>query len=99
MLLVIITLAVFRTVFRGQIQGFHAMNTDFETTRRIFLAIVEQPSAQWEVLLNEACGNDPVLRQQVARLLQAHAKGEGILDRNQAGRTTTGVYESVSERP
>ena len=27
------------------------MNTDFERVRRIFLAIVEQPSAQWEALL------------------------------------------------
>jgi hypothetical protein len=72
------------------------MNTDFETIRQIFLAVVEQPSAQWEALLNEACGNDADLRQQVAVLLKAHAEGEGVLDRKQAGLAQTGVYEPLS---
>src|SRR5882762_9175168 len=75
------------------------MNTNFERIRQIFVAIVEQPSAQWEALLDEACGNDPELRQQVALLLKAHVEGEGILDRNEAGRTPTGVFESMSECP
>jgi serine/threonine protein kinase/WD40 repeat protein len=75
------------------------MNTDFENVRQTFLEIVEQPAAQWESLLNAACANDPGLRQQVAVLLQAHVKSEGILDRNQAGQAATGVFESLSERP
>src|SRR5258708_26241946 len=75
------------------------MNTSFESIRQIFLAIVEQPSAQWDALLDEACGDDPELRQQVAVLLTTHAQGEGILDRNEGGRAPTGVYESLSERP
>jgi serine/threonine protein kinase/tetratricopeptide (TPR) repeat protein len=75
------------------------MNTGFERIREIFLAIVEQPSVQGETLLNEACGNDLELRQQVAVLLQAHARGEGILDQNQAGRSLSGIYESSVERP
>src|SRR5436190_6731411 len=75
------------------------MNTNFERIRQIFVAIVEQPSAQWEALLDEACGNDPELRQQVALLLKAHVEGEGILDRNEAGRTPTGAFESMSECP
>ena len=75
------------------------MNTNFERIRQIFLAIVEQPSAQWEALLGEACGGDPELRQQVALLLKNHAKGDGILDRNEGGKAPTGVYESLSERP
>src|SRR5438034_11521019 len=75
------------------------MNTNFERIRQIFVAIVEQPSAQWQALLDEACGNDPHLRQQVAVLLKAHAKGEGILDRDEAGRAPTGIHESLSEAP
>ena len=74
------------------------MNTDFERTRQIFLAIVEQSSAQWEALLNEACADDPDLHQQVAVLLKAHAGGGGILDRDQAGQATTGVHESLYEQ-
>jgi eukaryotic-like serine/threonine-protein kinase len=75
------------------------MHTDFERTRQIFLEIVERPAAQWDTLLNEACATDAVLRQQVAVLLQAHARGDGILDRNHAGEAPTGVFESWSERP
>ena len=61
------------------------MNTDFERIRQIFLRIIEQPSAQRDALLDEACGNDQELRQQVVLLLQAHGEEEGILDRQEAG--------------
>ena len=56
------------------------LRTDFERIRQVFLAIVEQPAAQWEALLDETCGTDLELRQQVATLLKAHTAGEGILD-------------------
>ncbi len=75
------------------------MNTDFERIRQVFMAIIEQPSTQRESLLDEACGNDAELRQQVALLFKAHAAGDGILDRNEAGSTPTRPYESMSERP
>src|SRR5271166_2717340 len=75
------------------------MNTDFERTRQIFLAIVEQSSAQWEALLNEACADDPDLHQQVAVLLKAHAGRGGILDRDQAGPAPIGGHESLDEGP
>jgi len=75
------------------------MNTDFERIRQIFLEIVVQPATRWETLLNEACATKPGLHRQVAVLLQAHARGDGILDRNQAGQAPTGVFESLSERP
>ncbi|MBI3407251.1 MAG: tetratricopeptide repeat protein [Planctomycetes bacterium] len=75
------------------------MNTDFEKSRQIFLAIVEQPSTQWDALLDEACGKDSELHRQVALLLKAHAEGEGILDRNEALKAPTGIYESLNERP
>jgi eukaryotic-like serine/threonine-protein kinase len=75
------------------------MNTNFERSRQIFLTIVEQSSAQWDALLDDACGTDPELRQQVAVLLKAHAEADGILDRNDPGKAPTGPYESVIERP
>ncbi len=75
------------------------MNTDFEKIREIFFSIVAQPSAQWEALADEACASDPDLRQQLAVLLKAHAEGEGILDRGQAGQTSTGLPEPPNERP
>jgi serine/threonine protein kinase len=75
------------------------MNTNFERIRQIFQTIVEQPSAQWEALLDEACDDDQELRQQVALLLKTYAEGVGILDRNEGGRRPTGIYESLSERP
>ena len=67
------------------------MNTDFERVRQIFLAMSQPPSAQWETLLDEACGNDADLRRHAAVLLQAHAQGEGILDRNLARPGRTGA--------
>src|SRR5262245_29762905 len=79
--------------------GPPAMNTDFERIRQLFLTIAEQPSTQWEALLDEACRNDPQLRQQVAQLLKAHAEGGGVLDRDAAGGELTRPYESSAERP
>src|SRR5258706_3693595 len=75
------------------------MNTDFERIRQVFLAIVEQPAAQWEALLDETCGNDLELRQQVATLLKVHTAGAGILDQNAAGKAPAGIDETLSERP
>src|SRR5437588_472609 len=82
----------------GRFRVLH-MNTEFERIRQIFLAIVEQPAPQWAALLDEACANDVELRREVALLLKAHAEGHGILDRNDAGRMPTGLYESMTERP
>jgi eukaryotic-like serine/threonine-protein kinase len=75
------------------------MHTDFDRIRQIFLEIVEQPATRWETLLNEACATEPGLHRQVAVLLQAHARGDGVLDRNQGGQAPTGVFESLSECP
>jgi serine/threonine protein kinase/Flp pilus assembly protein TadD len=72
---------------------FYAMHTNFERIRRIFLDIVEKPAARWETLLTEACDTDEDLHRQVAVLLQAHARENGILDRNGAGLAPTGVFE------
>ena len=67
------------------------MNSNFERIRQIFLAIAEEPSAQWDTLLDQACGTDLELRAQVALLLKAHGEGEGILDQNVAGGSPTGA--------
>src|SRR5262249_47246562 len=75
------------------------MHTDFERIRQIFLAIVEQPSDQWQALLDEACSNDADLRKQVSALLEAHAGREGILDRGQGGQAGTVNYEPQLEQP
>ncbi len=74
------------------------MDTNFERIRQIFLEIVEKPAARWETLLTEACDTDEDLERQVAVLLQAHARQNGILDRNGAGLAATGVFE-LGERP
>jgi serine/threonine protein kinase/Flp pilus assembly protein TadD len=74
------------------------MDTNFERIRQIFLTIVETPTARWETLLTEACDTDEDLRRQVAELLQAHARENGILDRNGAGLAPTVVLE-LGERP
>jgi hypothetical protein len=75
------------------------MNTNFEKVRGIFLAIVEQPPAGWGTPLDEACATDRELREQVALLLEAHAGGEGILDRGVADKGSTECYEPPAERP
>jgi serine/threonine protein kinase/Tfp pilus assembly protein PilF len=75
------------------------MNSNFERIRQIFLAIAEEPSAQWDTLLDQACGTDLELRAQVALLLKAHGEGEGILDQNAAGGSPTGAYEPLREQP
>ncbi len=74
------------------------MDTNFERIRQVFLEIVEKPAARWETLLTEACDTDEDFKRQVAVLLQAHARQNGILDRNQAGLAATAVFE-LGERP
>jgi serine/threonine protein kinase/tetratricopeptide (TPR) repeat protein len=74
------------------------MDTNFERIRRVFLEIVQKPAARWDTLLTEACDTDEDLHRQVAMLLEAHARENGILDRNGAGLAPTGVLE-LGERP
>src|SRR5687768_16518730 len=47
----------------------------------LFAAALRLPTpAQRSAFLNEACGNDPRLRERVERLLAADEHGRGILD-------------------
>jgi serine/threonine protein kinase/Flp pilus assembly protein TadD len=75
------------------------MNTNFERLRQIFLAIVDQPSCEWEARLDQACGDDLALRRQVSLLFKEYAEGEGILDRPRADSTATACFETWSEGP
>jgi tetratricopeptide (TPR) repeat protein/serine/threonine protein kinase len=75
------------------------MNTDFERLRKIFLAIVDQPSCEWEARLDQACGDDLALRRQVSLLFKEYAEGEGILDRPRADSAATACFETWSEGP
>src|SRR5262245_7351990 len=71
------------------------MNSSFERMREIFLGAVEEPSpAQREAYLDRACDGDPALRQQVARLLEAHAAGGSLFD---GGPSATGPFEPIPE--
>src|SRR5438309_11656951 len=75
------------------------MNTGFEKIRELFLAVMEQPADRWGACLDEACAGDMGLRQQVALLLNAHAKVEGLLDRGVEGDARTGAHEPPTEGP
>src|SRR6516165_2219237 len=75
------------------------MNTNFERLRQIFLAIVDQPSCEWEARLDQACGDDLALRRQVSLLFKEYAEGEGILDRPRSDSAATACFETWSEGP
>jgi serine/threonine protein kinase/tetratricopeptide (TPR) repeat protein len=56
------------------------MATNFERVRSIVMAAVGRPPEAWDAYLNEACGDDAGLREQVNQLLRAHRSGSGPLD-------------------
>ena len=66
------------------------MSVDFDRVKEIFLAAVEQKSADArEAYLDRACGDDPALRSQVVILLAAHAGASGAHGRDVAMPATT----------
>ena len=69
------------------------MDASFERLREIFLGAVEEPSPERrEAYLDRACDGDPALRQQVARLLEAHAAGGSLFDGGSAATDATGPF-------
>ena len=52
---------------------------------------------QREAYLDQACGGDQELRQQVARLLKAHAVEGSLLDGGSAGVNATALFETIPE--
>jgi len=56
-----------------------------ERRRRIeevFEAILDEPRSEWEEALKVACGEDADLQAEVRRLLVAHERAEGLLERD-----------------
>jgi eukaryotic-like serine/threonine-protein kinase len=57
---------------------------DHERRRRIeelFDEILDRPHQEWEGVLEEASGEDPSLVEEVRKLLEAHQRSEGLLER------------------
>src|SRR5262249_8984591 len=74
------------------------MNASFEQLREIFLGAVEKRCPdQREAYLDRACDGDPALRQQVARLLEAHAAGGSLFNGSPAATDATGPFEPSPE--
>ena len=74
------------------------MSVSFEQLREIFLGAVEHCSPdQWEAYLDQACGGNRALRQQVAGLLKAHAAEGSLLDGCSGGIEGTALFESTPE--
>ncbi len=53
-----------------------------ELVERVFEAAMEHAPSSWEALVEDACGDDEDLRGEVWRLLRAHQRGEGLLERS-----------------
>src|SRR6266851_5235179 len=76
-----------------------AMTVDFAKLRAVFDAAVERHTPeQWDAYLDQACAGDEELRCQAARLLKAHAEGQGPLDREAFGGDRTEPYPTMTER-
>ncbi len=61
------------------------MSTPKPNAKAIFLEAVEKHSPdQWPMLLDQKCGDDRVLRDQVEQLLAAHQKQDSLFDRTDA---------------
>ncbi|MEZ0263815.1 MAG: tetratricopeptide repeat protein [Phycisphaerae bacterium] len=56
------------------------MTANFQRVRSIFLNVLEKSADGWAAYLDEACGDDAGLREQVDALLHAHRQGGGLLD-------------------
>src|SRR5262245_11604860 len=66
------------------------MSVDPQKARAIFHAAVEKHApAQWATYLDEACGDDQVLRLRVEELLCAHEQANSLLEPPVAARAAT----------
>jgi serine/threonine protein kinase len=65
----------------------------------IFKAAVKLPADRRAAYLDQACGDNQALRQEVESLLQAHEAPGSFLGRLGAGRGMTEDYPPITERP
>jgi eukaryotic-like serine/threonine-protein kinase len=76
------------------------MSASFDRLREIFLTALEQATpGQQDAYLDRACAGDEELRRNVARLLKAHAAGEGPLDRTALVGGRLGACQPLAEGP
>jgi len=73
------------------------MSADFDKLREVFLAALEQEPGRRDAYLEQHCAGDEELRRNVAVMLQAHAVGEGPLDRGALRDEHTGAYGKAAE--
>src|SRR5262249_20846869 len=64
----------------------------------IFTAALELDPAERQRFLDEACGNDPGLRQRVERLIASHEAAASFMDQP-AGRLAHTVHQPVIAEP
>ena len=62
-------------------------------------ALEKQDPAERAAFLDQACANDPVLRQRIERLLERHQQGDSLLERPVAPLAATIDAPAGSERP
>jgi len=62
----------------------------------IFDVLMDGPPGSWDAAMAELCGDDDALRGEVSRLLDAHRRAEGILDRSM---DMEGLLEDHSSGP
>ncbi len=75
------------------------MPTDLQTARELFLhAVGKLPPDEWEQYVNEACGGDADLEQQVGSLLQVHLEAGSFLNAPASGLAAT-IDQPPLERP
>ena len=63
----------------------------------IFIAALERVSAERQAFLDEACGNNPELRQRVEKLLVSHEAAVNFMDQP-AGRLVQTIDQPPLER-
>jgi WD40 repeat protein/serine/threonine protein kinase len=65
----------------------------------IFKAAIKLPADQRDIYLDQACGDNRALRQEVESLLQAHDAPGCLLEDLSAGRGIPDDYQPIAERP
>src|SRR5262249_33329585 len=86
---------VYRMVLRERLRSGENTMSDSE----IFKAAVKLPGEERAAYLDQACGNDHGLRQEVQSLLQAHEARGSFLGLHKDGLEVTEDYHPISERP
>jgi serine/threonine protein kinase len=69
------------------------------TDSGIFKVAIKLPAEQRAAYLDQACGDDQALRQEVESLLQAHDAPGSLLEEVSAGPGRTGDYQPLAEGP